>query len=365
MATDIPLRGRRGEREQLDGLVRAVRAGQSRALVLRGEPGVGKTALLDYVAQRASGCRVTRAAGVQSEMELAYAGLHQLCAALLDGLDHLPGPQRDGLRTAFGMSGAAAPDRFLVGLAALNLLSAAAEDRPLVCLVDDAQWLDRASAGVLAFVARRLSAEAVALVFAVRDRGAELDVLPDLVVDGLGPADARALLDSAISGPIDERVRDRIVAEARGNPLALLELPRGLTPAELAGGFRLPGAAPLAGAIEESFHRRLDALPEETRRLLLVAAAEPVGEPLLLWRAADQIGIETEFAAAAESDGLLSVGTRVTFRHPLVRSAIYQGRRRPSGEQRTARWPTRPTPLRIRIGAPGIAHRRPPSRTRR
>jgi DNA-binding CsgD family transcriptional regulator len=324
MATDIPLKGRRWECEQLDGLVTAVSAGLSRALVLRGEPGVGKTALLDYVAQRASGCRVTRAAGVQSEMELVYAGLHQLCAGLLDRLDRLPGPQQDGLRTAFGMSGAAALDRFLVGLAALNLLSAAAEERPLVCLIDDAQWLDRASAQVLAFVARRLSAEAVALVFAVRERSAELDVLPELVVDGLGPAHARALLGSAISGPIDERVRDRIVAEARGNPLALLELPRGVAAAELAGGFRLPDAAPLARSIEESFHRRLDALPEMTRRLLLVAAAEPVGEPLLLWRAVDQLGIATEAAAAAESDGLLTVGTRVTFRHPLVRSAIYR-----------------------------------------
>ena len=324
MATDIPLNGRRWECEQLDGLVTAVWAGLSRALVLRGEPSVGKTALLDYVAQRASGCRVTRAAGVQSEMELVYAGLHQLCALLLDRLDRLPGPQRDGLRASFGMSGAAALDRFLVGLAALNLLSAAAEERPLVCLVDDAQWLDRASAQVLAFVARRLSAEAVALVFAVRDRSAELDVLPELVIDGLGPADARALLGSAISGPIDERVRDRIVAEARGNPLALLELPRGVAAAELAGGFRLPDAAPLARSVEESFHRRLDALPEKTRRLLLVAAAEPVGEPLLLWRAVNQIGIATEAAAAAESDGLLTVGTRVTFRHPLVRSVIYR-----------------------------------------
>ena len=209
MATDVLLKGRRWECEQLDGLVTAVWAGLSRALALRGEPGVGKTALLDYVAQRASGCRVTRAAGVQSEMELVYAGLHQLCAPLLDRLDRLdrlPGPQRDGLRAAFGMSGAAALDRSLVGLAALNLLSAAAEERPLVCLVDDAQWLDRASAQVLAFVARRLSAEAVALVFAVRDRSAELDVLPELVIDGLAPADARALLGSATGGPIDERV---------------------------------------------------------------------------------------------------------------------------------------------------------------
>ena len=286
MATHSPvqgratgLTGRRRECDVLDRLIEAVRAGESRALVLRGEPGVGKTALLDYVAGHASGCRVVRAAGVQSEMELAFAGLHQLCAPMLDHLDRLPVPQRDALRTAFGLSAGPAPDRFLVGLAVLSLLSEVAEERPLVCLVDDEQWLDRASAQALAFVARRLAAESVGLVFAAREPGAELAGLPELAVEGLREDDARALLDSVLTGPLDARVRDRIVAETRGNPLALLELPRGLTPAELAGGFGLPGAVPLSGRIEESFRRRLDALPAETRRLLLLAAADPVGDP--------------------------------------------------------------------------------------
>ena len=247
--------------------------------MVRGEPGVGKTALLEYVVEQASGCRVARAAGVQSEMELAFAGLHQLCAPMLDRLERLPVPQRDALRTAFGVSPGPAPDRFLVGLAVLSLLSDVAEEQPLICLVDDEQWLDRASAQVLAFVARRLEAEAVGLVFAARAPSDELAGLPELVVEGLGEDDARALLDSVLTGPLDARVRDQIVSETRGNPLALLELPRGLTPAELAGGFGLPGAVPLSGRIEESFRRRLDALPAETRRLLLLAAADPVGDP--------------------------------------------------------------------------------------
>ena len=265
MATDSPrgraaeLTGRRSECDVLDRLIDAVRAGESRALVVRGEPGVGKTALLEYLVERASGCRVVRAAGVQSEMELAFAGLHQLLAPMLDRLERLPGPQRDALRTAFGISPGSAPDRFFVGLAVLSLLSDVAEEQPLICLVDDEQWLDRASAQVLAFVARRLEAESVGLVFAAREPSDELAGLPELVVEGLREGDARALLDSVLTGPLDARVRDQIVAETRGNPLALLELPRGLTPAELAGGFGLPGAVPLSGSIEESFRRRLDA----------------------------------------------------------------------------------------------------------
>ena len=245
----------------MTGWSEAVRAGESRALVVHGEAGVGKTALLEYLAGQAPGCRVARAAGVQSEMELAFAGLHQLCAPMLDRLEALPAPQRDALRTAFGLSAGPAPDRFLVGLAVLSLLSDVAEEQPLVCLVDDEQWLDHASAQVLAFVARRLGAESVGLVFATRDPGGDLAGLPELVVAGLREADARALLDAVLTGPIDARVRDQIVAETRGNPLALLELPRGLTPAELAGGFGLPGAVPLAGSIEESFRRRVGALP--------------------------------------------------------------------------------------------------------
>jgi DNA-binding CsgD family transcriptional regulator len=318
------LTGRRSESELLDELVEAVRAGESRALVVRGEPGVGKTALLEYVAEQAVGCRVVRAAGIQSEMELAFAGLHQLLGSMLDRLEHLPVPQRDALRTAFGVSPGSAPDRFFIGLAVLNLLSDVAEEQPLVCLVDDEHWLDHASAQVLAFVARRLDAESVGLVFAARATDDELMGLPELVVEGLGEDDARALLDSVLTGPLDARVRDRIVTETRGNPLALLELPRGVAPAELAGGFALPDAMPLAGRIEESFRRRVDALPAETRRLLQIAAADPVGEPSLLWRAAERLGIGAESATPAVGSGLIEFGARVRFRHPLVRSAAYR-----------------------------------------
>ncbi|KUN38386.1 LuxR family transcriptional regulator [Streptomyces olivochromogenes] len=291
---------------------------------MTGEPGVGKTALLEYLAVQALGCRVVRAAGVQSEMELAFAGLHQLCAPLLDRLEHLPGPQRDALRTAFGMSEGPAPNRFLVGLAVLGLLSEVAEQRPLICLIDDEQWLDRASAQVLAFVARRLGAESMGLVFAARTVHGDLAGVPELVVEGLREADARALLDAVLTGPIDARVRDQIVFEARGNPLALLELTRGLTPAELAGGFGLPGLMPLSGSIEESFLRRVGALPQQSRRLLLIAAADPSGDPALVWRAAGRLGTGTDAAAPAIEAGLVEFGTRVRFRHPLARSAAYR-----------------------------------------
>ena len=307
----------------LDRLVEAARAGKSGAVVVRGEAGVGKTALLEYLIERASVCRVARAAGVQSEMELAFAGLHQLCAPMLDQVVGLPSPQRDALSTALGLSAGNAPDRFLVGLAVLGLLAEVAEERPLVCVIDDAQWLDRASAQTLAFVARRLVAESVALVFALRVPGevSELTGLAELVVEGLPEDDARALLSSALPGPVDERVLDRIVAETRGNPLALLELPRGLKPAELTGGFMLPG--PLEGRIEESYRQRLTSLPAGTQRLLLVAAAEPVGEPVLVWRAVERLGISVDAAAPAAAAGLVEIGARVRFCHPLVRSAVY------------------------------------------
>ncbi len=268
------LTDRLSERGALARLVEAVRAGESRVLVVRGEAGVGKSVLLDHVAGQAHGCRVARAVGVQSEMELAFAGLHQLCAPMLGRVERLPVPQRDALRTAFGVAAGPPPDRFFVGLAVLSLLSEVAGERPLICVIDDEQWLDRASAQALGFVARRLAADPVGLVFAARDPGAELAGLPELEVDGLPDDDARALLESALAGPLDERVRDLIVAETRGNPLALLELPRGLTPAELAGGFGLPGAAPLTGRIEDSFARRLGALQEQTRRLLALAAPD-------------------------------------------------------------------------------------------
>jgi DNA-binding CsgD family transcriptional regulator len=320
------LRGRRIECEALDRQLQRVRAGQSSVQVLRGEAGVGKTALLEYVAERASDCRIARVAGVESEMELAFAGLHQLCAPMLDGLDGLPGPQANALRAAFGLQDGAAPDRFLVALAVLSLLAEAAEAEPLVCLVDDVQWLDRASAQALAFVARRLLAERIAMVFAVREPtdANELAGLPELVVEGIADDEARLLLASAMPGRLDERVRDQIVAETRGNPLALLELPRGLTPAELAGGFGLPDARPVASRVEETFVQRVRSLPPETQRLLLVAAAEPVGDVSLLWRAAERLGIRGDVGRPAEAAGLIDLGIRVRFRHPLMRSAAYR-----------------------------------------
>jgi DNA-binding CsgD family transcriptional regulator len=311
----------------LDRLVAAAREGESQILVLRGEAGIGKTALLDYLAGRASGCRILRAAGTGSEMELAFAGLHQLCAPMLDRLDHLPRPQRNALATAFGLNSGDAPDRFFVGLAVLSLLSDVAESQPLICLVDDAQWLDRVSAQVLAFVARRLLAERVGMVFAVREEAGndlELAALPDLALGGLSDRDARALLDAAVPGRLDERVRDRIVAETRGNPLALLELPRGLTAAELSGGFARPGTRPLESRIEQGFLRRAQSLPAPTQQLLLTAAAEPVGDARLLLRAAERLQIGREAVAPAVQAGLIELGAHVRFRHPLVRSAIYR-----------------------------------------
>jgi DNA-binding CsgD family transcriptional regulator/tetratricopeptide (TPR) repeat protein len=316
------LHGRRDEREVLDRLLAAVRGGQSRVLVVCGEAGVGKTALLDCSVRSASAFRVARAAGVESEMELAFAALQQLCAPMLDRLERLPGPQRDALGVAFGLRAGDAPDRFLVGLAVLSLFSDVAAQQPLLCVVDDVQWLDRASAQALVFVARRLLAESVALVLVTREPGDELEGLPRLVVEGLGNGDARALLSSVLRVPLDEQVRERLVAETRGNPLALLELPRGLTPAELAGGYGLPDAPGLSGRIEDSFRRRLARLAAETQRLLLVAAADPVGDAVLVWRAAGRLGIGVE--AAADTDGLLAIGAGVTFRHPLVRSAVYR-----------------------------------------
>ena len=307
----------------------SVREGLSRALVLRGEPGVGKSALLEYLVRRASGCGIAQAAGVESEMELAFAGLHQLCAPFVDRLDRLPGPQREALGTALGLREGGAPDRFLVGLSVLSLLSDAAEDRPLVCVVDDAQWLDGASAQALAFVARRLGAESVGLAFAVREPTGEqhLEGLPELVVGGLDHGDAQALLEAVVTGPLDERVRDRVVSETRGNPLALLELPRGRTPAELAGGFGLNGGPENVdppARIEERFQERFGELPPATRLLLLVAAAEPVADPLLVWRAAAALGIEGGAADPATTAGLIELGAQVRFRHPLVRSAVYR-----------------------------------------
>jgi DNA-binding CsgD family transcriptional regulator len=318
------LLGRAGERQALDRLLENVRGGQSAVLVVRGEAGVGKTALLHYCARQASGCRVATIAGVESEMELPFAGLHQLCAPMLGRLGALPEPQQAALRVALGMSSGAAPDRFLVALAALSLLSEVAAERPLLCFVDDAQWLDAASRQALGFVARRLLAESVAIVFTVRDPSdeGELVGLPELALGGLREEDARALLATVIPGRLDGRVRDRLVAETHGNPLAILELPRGLAATQLPGLFGVEGAHALPGRIEGSFLRQLEGLPEEARLLLLVAAAEPVGDPLLVWRAAEPLGIRP--SAAADAEGLLAIGERVAFLHPLVRSTVYR-----------------------------------------
>jgi DNA-binding CsgD family transcriptional regulator len=320
----VELRGRRSECAVFDALLARMRGGKSGVLVVRGEAGVGKTALLEYAVESRSDVRVLRTVGVQSEMELAFAALHHLCAPMLRRLNKLPGPQRDALEIVFGLAVGATPNRLLVGLALLSLLSDVAEERPLLCVVDDAQWLDRASAQAIAFAARRLLAESVVVLFAAREPGDELRGLPELEVRGLRNRHARELLASAVRGRLDERVREQIVAETGGNPLALIELPRGLSPAQLAGGFGLPGALSLSDRIEESFRRRLNDLGEDTQRLLLVAAAEPLGDPELLWHAATQLGVGAEAVAAAESAGLLTVGAWVTFRHPLVRSTVYR-----------------------------------------
>jgi len=320
------LYGRRGEREVLDQLLASVRAGQSGVLVLRGEAGVGKTALLGYLVGRASGCRIVRAAGAEPEMELAFAGLHQLCAPFLDRIERLPDPQRAALETALGLRHGDAPDRFAVGLAVLGLLADVARERPLVCVVDDAQWLDRASAQTLAFVGRHLATESIAVVFAARLQAAEQDLagLMELIVCGLPDGDAQALLESVITGPLDEQVRDRIVAETRGNPLALLELARAATPEELAGGIGLPCVTAWSGRTEEGFRRQLVQLPPATRQLLLVAAADPAGDPLLVWQAVDLLGVPVSAVAPAAAAGLIEFGRHVRFCHPLARSAVYR-----------------------------------------
>src|SRR6478735_7286005 len=326
MVTRVPavqLLGRQRERDVLTRLLDAAREGHGGVLALYGEPGVGKTALLDYAAEAGADFTVVRAVGVEGEMELAFAAVQQLCSPSLHFMERLPEPQRVALEVALGLSTGPPPNTFLVGLAVLNLVSEAADEQPLLCLVDDAQWLDRASARVLAFVARRLLAERIAMVFAAREAIDTLRGLAELRVEPLGRRDARALLESVLPARLDERVLERIVVETGGNPLALLELPRGLTPAQLAGGFGLPSALPLSNGIEGSFRRRLANLPRDARRLLLLAAAEPLGDPALLGRAAKHLGIPEATADAVESEGLLTFNGAVTFRHPLVRSAVY------------------------------------------
>jgi DNA-binding CsgD family transcriptional regulator len=321
------LRGRREQCRFIDQLLDAIHGGRSFALVIRGEPGVGKTALLDYAAERSSTCHVARIGGVEHGAELPFAGLLQLFGEpMLERAEQLPAPQRDALRRAFGMMDGGAPEGFLVGLATLSLLSLVAEEQPLVCIVDDVQWLDPESLSVLSFVTRRLAAEPIAMLFAARESSArdELEGLPDILLEGLPPHDARRLLDTVLPGGLDEQVRERIVAETRGNPLALLELARGLTPAELAGGFGLPEARELSSRIEQSFLHRVLSLPPETRRLLLMAAAEAAGDAALIRRAAEPLGLDMAALVPAQDEGLIELGPVVRFRHPLMRSASYQ-----------------------------------------
>jgi DNA-binding CsgD family transcriptional regulator len=327
---------RTSEREVIHRLLAQAREGQSAVLVIRGEAGIGKTALLRYAARQASGFRVAQVAGVEAEMELPFAGIHQLCAPMLDQLDALPQPQQDALNVALGLASGQVPDRFLVGLAVLGLLAAAAEERPLLCLVEDGQWLDAASGLILGFVARRLLAESVAIVVTVREPSTrhDFDGLPELLLQGLAEEDARTLLMRAVPGRLDDRVRDRILAETRGNPLALLDLPQTMTAAGLSGGFELLAATDLPRHLEDHYLQRAGELPEATQRLLLLAAAEPIGDATLVWRAAAGLGIERSSLVPAEDAQLVEVGARVRFRHPLVRSAVY--RAAPLSERRAA-----------------------------
>jgi DNA-binding CsgD family transcriptional regulator len=323
-AAAVQLLGRQRERDVLDRVLEAARDGHGGVLAVYGEPGVGKTAMLNYAIEAAPDFRVARTVGVEGEMELPFAAIQQLCSPSLELMEHLPDPQRDALEVALGLSAGQPPNPFLVGLAVLNLLSEAAGEQPLLCVVDDAQWLDRASARVLASVARRLLAEKIAMVFGAREPLDAFAGFAELHVEPLGRRDARALLESVLPARLDERVMERIVVETRGNPLALLELPRGLTPGQLAGGFGLPAAMALSARIEQSFARRLARLPRDARRLLLVAAADPTGDSALEWRAAQRLGIAESAAHTIESDGWLAFDAGVVFRHPLVRSAVYR-----------------------------------------
>lgn len=318
----MKLLGRRAECAHLDALFKTMRDGGSDVLLLSGEAGIGKTALLDYAVRAAADLRILRTSGVESEMDLPYAALHRLCLPLLDGVDHLPAPQAEALATVFGTRAGDRPGPFLVGLGVLNLLAEAARGGPLLCAVDDAHWLDDASAQAIAFVARRLRAESILMLITSRGPIPSMRGLAEFGVEGLAPTAAGELLDSVVRWPLDDGVRAAILAEARGNPLALLELPLA-SPDRLAGGFGLLEATALTGRIEESFQRRISELPADSQELLLLAAAESAGDPVLIWRAAAALGLSPEAGGACQDAELLTIGVRFAFRHPLVRSAVY------------------------------------------
>jgi DNA-binding CsgD family transcriptional regulator len=316
------------ETAALHALLDAVRLGMSGTLVLRGEAGIGKTALLERAVASASDFRVVRALGIESEMELGFAGLHQLVGPFLPQLDRLPSPQHDALASAFGLMAGRPRDRFQVGLATLTLLADAASEQPLLCVVDDTQWLDLESAEVLAFVARRLVADRIALLFAVREpaeRRVPLSGLPELHIGGLLAEDVRSLLATIVAGPLDGQVSERIISETGGNPLAILELTAELTPHQLLSAAQLPAPLPIGSRLQQRFLRQVGDLPADTQTFLLLAAAEALGDPAVVWRAARQLGLDRNAVAAAEAKRLLVVGPRIAFRHPLIRSAIYHG----------------------------------------
>jgi DNA-binding CsgD family transcriptional regulator len=318
------LRGRSRECAQINALVQNASRGTGGSLIFRGEAGIGKTSLLDYAASGRTGFRVARVGGVESEVELPYAALHQLCGKMLHLADRLPPPQADALGIALGQKSGEVPDRFHVSLAVLGLLSEAAREQPMLCLIDDAQWIDQPSLFALAFAARRVDADSLALVFTTRESLSSMAGIYEVTVGGLPDTDARELLASVVPGQLDERVRDQIIAETRGNPLALLELPHGLNTEELAGGFGFPKPVALSSRLEDGFLRRVRGLPEPTQLLLLLAASEPLGDPELLRRAGRALGLTDGHAVAAEVEGLFQIRERATFRHPLVRSAIYR-----------------------------------------
>lgn len=321
----VALVGRQREQQALAELLDAARGGHSGVLVVRGEPGIGKTALLDDLVERAPDFRVLSLSGAELEREMAYAGVQQLCAPLMGLVDRLPAPQADALRVALGLTDGAAPDRLLVGLALLTLMSVASGSSPILCVIDDAQWVDSSSVRALAFVARRIQMDPVVMVFTTRDWGADALVgHRELMLRGLSDRDARLLLATMVPVRLDERVRETVLAEANGNPLALLELHRALSPEALAGGYGLPSATSTETQIERTFTRQVSELPSPTKTLLVVMAAEPAGRPEWIWSALSSLGIGREAAEPAESAGLIVIAGGLRFRHPLIRAAVYR-----------------------------------------